>query len=59
MTIHNLNFECVTAHKSEAQPPLIIDTDAMTTAAVAFQRLKSVRWRLAKIVQPLRGIQLL
>jgi len=47
MIINDLDIIGVAASPDETNAPLIIDSDAMLTLAIAFQRLKPVtRWNL-------------
>lgn len=42
----------------EADAPLVIDSDAVLSGTITFQRLESVSWREPKILQRLGGANL-
>ncbi len=44
---------------SEAESILVVDADTMLTRSVAFQSLKPIAWRKAKVCQFFNQIQLL
>lgn len=50
MIICDLNLVGVTVPPSEANPPLIVNTNAELTFTVAFQLLQPVAWRDTKIL---------
>ena len=56
--VHNFSGVGVPVIETETQPPLIVDSDAVRTGAVAFERFESVARRYAKEVQRCRCIQL-
>jgi hypothetical protein len=51
--IHDFDFICIAVAPYEAEPPLIVDADAVLAGAVALERLQSISRRNAKILQPL------
>ena len=51
MVIHDLDVLCVPIAPYEAEPPLVIDSNAVLAFAVALQGLQSVRGREAEIIQ--------
>lgn len=51
MVIHNLNIISISVSPPETYPPLVIDTDAALTPAVALQQFQSIsRWH-TKVIQ--------
>ena len=53
MIIHDLDFIRIASAPYEAEPPLIVDSDAVLAGAVALERLQAISGRNAKILQPL------
>jgi hypothetical protein len=51
--IHDFDFMRIAAAPYEAEPPLIVDSDAVLAGAVALERLQAISGRDAKILQPL------
>jgi len=51
VVVHDLDFPCFTLAPPEADPPLIVDADAMLTASVTVQDFEAVTWRNPKIVK--------
>ena len=51
MIVYNLNVVGVTCTPSEANPPLLINADAVLPFPVAAQGFKTVTWRYAQLVQ--------
>jgi hypothetical protein len=51
MVVHNLNVVRVAVAPDEAQPPLIVDADAVLSDAIACQRLQPIAGRLTEIFQ--------
>jgi hypothetical protein len=51
MVIDNFNVVRIAITPDEAQPPLVIDADAVLSGAVAGQRLQVVGRRLPEILQ--------
>jgi hypothetical protein len=43
---------------AEANPPLVINTDAVLSLTVAFQCFQSVAWRQLQVAQLARAVQL-
>jgi hypothetical protein len=57
VVVHDLDLVRIAAVPPEADPPLIIDPDAVLACAITAQPFQAIpRWH-AKIVQPRRGIQ--
>ena len=52
MVVHNLNVVCACIGPAEANAPLIIDADAVLSAAFSLQRLKMITGRNAEVSQP-------
>ena len=59
MIIRNFDFVCATLFPFKADAVLIVDTDAVLTAAVSFQGFQMVSRRHAKIVQIACGFYLI
>jgi hypothetical protein len=57
MVIDNFNFVCVTFAPAKANPPLVVDSDAVLSVAIAFEFFETIAWRHAKIVQRFGGIK--
>jgi len=57
VVVHDLDVVRIAAVPSEADPPLVVDPDAVLACAIAAQPFQAVSRRHAKIVQPRRGIQ--
>lgn len=56
MIVGNLDVPRLAIPPLEAEPPLIVDADAVLASTIAVQRLQTVAGRHAQIVEPLRGI---
>ena len=56
MIVGNLDVPRFAIPPLEAEPPLIVDADAVLALAVAVQSLQTVAGRHAQIVESLRGI---
>jgi hypothetical protein len=50
MIIGDFDIERIAVHEAKAHTPLIVDPDRMLASPVAFQQLKTVRWRHAQVV---------
>jgi hypothetical protein len=51
VVVHDLDFPCFTLAPPEADPPLIVDADAMLAASVTVQDFKAVTRRNPKVVK--------
>ena len=51
MVIDDLNVVCVAIPPSEADPPLIVDPDAVLALAISLERFKPITGRRPKIVK--------
>ena len=58
MVIHNLRVGSTFVRPHEAQPPLVIDADAVLAFPVSSQHFQTVAGRAAQKIQCLRCIQL-
>jgi hypothetical protein len=54
--IYNFHFVSVAIAPHEADPPLIVDADAVLTGPVAFKSFEVISRRNAKILQPAGGM---
>jgi hypothetical protein len=50
VVIHDLDVPCLTFAPTKANPPLIINADAMLTASVSLQAFEAVAWRDLKVI---------
>ena len=50
MVIHDFNFPCCTVAPLEAEPPLIVNADAVLTTSVTLQGFEAVAWRDLKVI---------
>ncbi len=57
MVVHDFNVMRITVTPGDANAPLIVDPNAVHPRPVAFQQLKLVSRRHAKILQPHSPIQ--
>jgi hypothetical protein len=57
MIVDDLDTVCGATLPDEAEPPSIVNPDAVLSNPVAFERLQVIAWRRAQIVEPDRGIQ--
>jgi len=57
VVVHDLNFECVTVFPLEANPPLLVDPDAVLPSAITLEGLELIRGRNHEIPQLRRAIQ--
>ena len=57
MVIHDFNLLRVATAPDEANPPLIIDADAVLAGTVAFEGFQPVAWRRKQITQCPRPVQ--
>jgi hypothetical protein len=51
MVINDLDVVDISLSPGEANPPLLIDPDAMLSLAIAFQSLKPVVWRDLQVLE--------
>ena len=58
MVVHNLNVFRACIGPAEANAPLIIDADAVLSAAVPFQRFKMITRRNPEVFKPAGDLQL-
>jgi hypothetical protein len=58
MIVHNLNLPRSLLGPSEANSPLIVDSDAHLIDAIALKDLQSVSGRISQIFRCRRGIEL-
>ena len=59
MIIHNFNTAGMAVCPDKANPPLVIDADAVLTLPVAFRRFQTIAGRYFQKTQIRSGIQLL
>jgi hypothetical protein len=59
MIIRYLNLEGVAVRKPEAQPPLVVNTDAVLTRPVTLERFQPIGGRQTQVFNNDGGIQLL
>jgi hypothetical protein len=57
VVVDDFHVPGVSVNPAEANPPLIIDTDAVLAAAVALERFERVAGRRAELLDRLHGIQ--
>ena len=57
MIVNDLYFVSVSLSPTEANPPLVVDANAMLTLACSGQLLKSVARRDTEIAQAFRGVE--
>jgi hypothetical protein len=50
VVVHDFNFPCCTVAPLEADPPLIVNADAMLTTPVTVQGFEVIAWRDPKII---------
>jgi len=58
MIVHNLNVPCIVIGPSEANAPLIIDSNAHPAGTITCEGLQSISRRVSQVLQSRRGIQL-
>jgi hypothetical protein len=51
VVVRDFDIVCVAVSPSEAQAPLVINTDAVLPNAVAGQCLEVIAWRASKIIK--------
>jgi len=51
MIIYNFDVERIPASPNEAQPPLIVDANAVLSGPIAGQCLQVIGWRLPEILE--------
>ena len=56
--VYDLNIRRSCFRPNEADSPLIVDSNAVLTLSIAFQRFKLIAWRRAKEVKSLSGMYL-
>ena len=54
--INDLNVVGIAVVPSKADPPLIVDPDAVLTGSVALELLEPISWRHSQIIEMLRGV---
>ena len=57
MIVDDLDFVRGSILPDKAEPPLIVDPDAVLSDPVAFQGLQAIAWRHPEVVEPDRGVQ--
>jgi hypothetical protein len=50
VVVHDFNFPCCTVAPLEAEPPLIVNADAMLTTPITVQGFQAITWQDAKII---------
>lgn len=58
MVIHDLYVICVLATPDEADPPSIVNPDAMLSGPILLERFKRISRRNAQLFQFVHGVQL-
>ena len=58
MIVNDLYLLWPSVSPHEADPPLVIDPDAVLSGSVAFERLEPVSWRQPQILQGVSGSHL-
>jgi hypothetical protein len=58
MVIHDLDMFCTLFLPTEADAPLIVDTNAVLAGTVAFESFKAISGRNPQIVQPAGNFEL-
>jgi len=56
MIVNDLDLVRITISPPKADPPLVVDPNAMLSRAIAFELLEPVPWRHAEIVEHLGGV---
>jgi len=51
VVVYDLDIPCFTLVPLKADPPLIIDADAVLTASITMQGFEAVAWRNPKVVK--------
>jgi hypothetical protein len=59
VVICDFNLVCSILLPNEADPVLIVDSDAVLAGPVSLQRLQPIAWRNAKIREIVRGLDLI
>ncbi len=52
MVVHDLNVIRIAIAPDEAQPPLVVDPDAVLSDPIACESLQVIAWWLPEILQP-------
>jgi hypothetical protein len=55
VVVHNLDIVSIAISPDEAQPPLIVNADAVLSLPIVIQRLQTIAWRFSEIVEPRCG----
>lgn len=58
MVIHDLDLIGVAAFPAKANPPLVIDSYAVLSRTIAFERLQPIARRNTQGIEPRRGVKL-
>jgi hypothetical protein len=58
MIIHNFDIVYIAGFPSEANPPLIVDTNTVLPLPVAFQRFKLIAGRLPEVLKGSGAVQI-
>jgi hypothetical protein len=51
VVVHNLDVVCISVPPVEADPPLIVDANAVPARPIPLQKLQSMRWWHAQIIE--------
>jgi len=58
MVVTDLDLAGIGSIPSEAEPPLVVDPDGMSSGQVSLERFETIAWRHPKIGKLSSGIQL-
>jgi hypothetical protein len=58
VVVDDLDFVCVSIRPSEADPPLVVDPDAVLSSAIAFEGLEPISWRRHQVAERLSAVQI-
>jgi hypothetical protein len=56
--VNDLDIICCAAAPAKADTPLVVDSDAVLTYALAFECFETVAWWNTQIVEPCRNLKL-
>ena len=57
MVVDDLNVMGVASDPAEADPPLVVDTDAVLAETIRGELLQTIRWRHSEVSKTCRGIE--
>jgi len=57
MIIHDLDFKGVPLAPRKANPPLVIDADAVLTFPIAFEAFQAISWQRRERPETRRGVE--